>query len=97
MEGRKEIAADAVTCLVYQVLRELELSDHKTRRAEEKISRFSDKIRTDPTLGEAERDRARGQYPPTDFTERQAVPPSLQTGRKGLCGPLAETGGNPIK
>lgn len=57
MEGRKEITADAVTRLVYQALKELELGDKEIQRAEEEISRISGEIRTDPSLGEADRDR----------------------------------------
>lgn len=57
MEGRKEITDEAVTRLVYQALKELELGDQETQRAEEEISRISGEIRADPALGEADRDR----------------------------------------
>lgn len=60
MEDRKEITAEAVTRLVYQALRELELNDQEVRRAEEEISHISGEIRTDPALSEAERDRVLG-------------------------------------
>ena len=57
MEGRKEITADTVTRLVYQALKELELSEKEVRQAEEEISRISGEVRVDPALGEADRER----------------------------------------
>ena len=57
MEDRKEITADAITRLVYQALKELELGDKETQRAEEEISHISGEIRADPALGEVDRER----------------------------------------
>ena len=57
MEDRKEIVTEAATRLIYQALRELQLSDEAVQGAEKELSRISGEIRKDPALDEAGRQR----------------------------------------